>query len=195
MQERSAATRQKLLDATIFCVSEFGYTKATMDKIVHQAGTSRGAQMHHFATKSLLARAALRSMFDGLIDVLRSELDDFRAHGSGAPSQVFRRLWHTYFSQREYQFTLELIVASRSDPLLRQELLPLTAEFRAEVDMAFSVLVEGKATPERLTDLSNLGMTVLRGLGVQVPVFENRQYLDRLLDVWLEMLDLALERT
>jgi AcrR family transcriptional regulator len=51
-EERSATTRARLLDATIDCLSELGYTNTTTTEIAKRAGLSRGAQLHHFPTKA-----------------------------------------------------------------------------------------------------------------------------------------------
>ena len=52
--ERSASTRALLLDATIDSLVEDGYASTTTTGIADRAGVSRGAQMHHFASKDLL---------------------------------------------------------------------------------------------------------------------------------------------
>ena len=57
--ERSATTRTALLDATIECLAELGYSGTTTAEVVRRAGLSRGAQVHHFPTKALLIAAAL----------------------------------------------------------------------------------------------------------------------------------------
>ena len=48
--ERSASTRQALLDATIACLVEDGYANTTTSRVAERAGVSRGAHLHHFQT-------------------------------------------------------------------------------------------------------------------------------------------------
>jgi AcrR family transcriptional regulator len=49
--ERSAATRDALLDATIVCLVEDGYANTTTSRVAERAGVSRGAHLHHFQTR------------------------------------------------------------------------------------------------------------------------------------------------
>ena len=49
--ERSAATREALLDATIDCLIEEGYDSTTTSRVSERAGLSRGAHLHHFQTQ------------------------------------------------------------------------------------------------------------------------------------------------
>src|ERR1041385_1513309 len=62
-EERSAATRARLLDATIACLSDLGYSRTTTTEIADRAGVSRGAQLHHFPTKAELVTTAVEHLF------------------------------------------------------------------------------------------------------------------------------------
>src|SRR2546430_17226831 len=70
-EERSASTRARLLDATIFCLSELGYGRTTTTEIAERAGVSRAAQLHHFPTKAELVTTAVYHLFEKLPDVSR----------------------------------------------------------------------------------------------------------------------------
>ena len=48
--ERTATTRRKVLESTIACLYEHGYTATTTAMIAQHAGISRGALLHHFPT-------------------------------------------------------------------------------------------------------------------------------------------------
>src|SRR3954463_1876851 len=56
--ERSAATVDALLDATIGCLVEDGYANTTTARVAERAGVSRGAHLHHFQTRDALLAAA-----------------------------------------------------------------------------------------------------------------------------------------
>jgi AcrR family transcriptional regulator len=56
--ERSAATRKKLLDATIESLFEVGYFQTSTVAVTERAGVSRGAMLHHFPSKADLIMAA-----------------------------------------------------------------------------------------------------------------------------------------
>src|SRR3954466_10209016 len=73
-EERSASTRALLLDATIDCLIEVGYSATTTTVIAERAGVSRGAQLHHYPTKAELVAAAVEHLADRLGEELREEI-------------------------------------------------------------------------------------------------------------------------
>src|SRR5579884_4027610 len=60
--ERSASTREALLNATIACLVEDGYASTTTAKVSQRAGVSRGAHLHHFQTRQALLAAAMEHL-------------------------------------------------------------------------------------------------------------------------------------
>jgi AcrR family transcriptional regulator len=60
--ERSAATRQALLDAGRALFAERGFAGAGQEEIVERAGVTRGALSHHFATKQGLFLAVVQDV-------------------------------------------------------------------------------------------------------------------------------------
>jgi AcrR family transcriptional regulator len=117
-KERSAETRGRLLDATVECLYELGYAGTTTPEIARRAGVSRGAQLHHFHRKEELVVRALEYVFD-----LR--LKRFAEVAGQLPTDVHERidvlvdlLWVAFKGPPFYAW-LELVVASRTDPALR----------------------------------------------------------------------------
>src|SRR3954469_23741665 len=60
--ERSAATREALLDATLECLVQDGYANTTTARVAERAGVSRGAHLHHFQTRQALVAAAIEHL-------------------------------------------------------------------------------------------------------------------------------------
>jgi len=52
--ERSAATRRRLVEAALQCVNTRGYARASASAIARLAGVSRGALAHHFRSRTEL---------------------------------------------------------------------------------------------------------------------------------------------
>ena len=69
--ERSAATRETLLDATIDCLIEEGYASTTTSRVAERAGLSRGAHLHHFQTRNALVAAAVEQLAERWLAELR----------------------------------------------------------------------------------------------------------------------------
>ncbi|HXQ59863.1 MAG TPA: TetR/AcrR family transcriptional regulator [Acidimicrobiales bacterium] len=64
--ERSATTRQALLDAGRTLFAERGFAGASQEEIVELAGVTRGALSHHFGTKNGLFRAVVEDLHGDL---------------------------------------------------------------------------------------------------------------------------------
>lgn len=58
-QDRSRATRQRLLEAAVACLAELGWGGSTVSVVAERAGVSRGAAQHHFPTREDLFTAAV----------------------------------------------------------------------------------------------------------------------------------------
>src|SRR5664279_3093027 len=73
-QDRSRATRARLLAAAITCLADLGYHASTVAVVAEQAGVSRGAAQHHFPTRDALFTAALEHVTRVRAEELRREL-------------------------------------------------------------------------------------------------------------------------
>src|ERR1700761_36235 len=58
-QRKSAQTRIAVLEAAIDCLAEFGYSRTTTQLIAKRAEISRGAMLHHYATKQELVASLI----------------------------------------------------------------------------------------------------------------------------------------
>lgn len=121
-QERSAATRDAVMQATIDCLIELGYARTTTTAIQARAGLSRGAITHQFGSKHELLIAAVQH----LAEVRMSQLTV--GAGSAPPNRdaridwALRLMWRTFESD-VFAATLELWNASRTDDELHASLV------------------------------------------------------------------------
>ena len=83
--ERSATTREALLDAAIACLIEEGYASTTTSRVAERAGVSRGAHLHHFQTRTALVGAAVEQL-------ARRWLGELRAASEALPDGPKRTL-------------------------------------------------------------------------------------------------------
>ena len=72
-QERSRATQQRLLEATVDCLIEHGWSGTTTTLVAQRAGLSRGAQLHHYPTKAALVLAAVEHLAARRAEEIRVE--------------------------------------------------------------------------------------------------------------------------
>lgn len=121
--ERSAATRQALLDATVACLVEDGYAKTTTSRVAQRAGVSRGAHLHHFQTRQALVAAAMEHLAERRVEHLRAAAEKLPT-GRERITEGLDLLWSGYASPL-YQAALDLWTHARTDPELRDRLVPV----------------------------------------------------------------------
>jgi AcrR family transcriptional regulator len=121
--ERSAATRQALLDSTIECLIELGYDHSTTGEISERAGLSRGAHLHHFGTRAALLAAAAESLAERGGEDLRRRVSKL-PQGEARVTAALEMVWKL-FTGALFQAVLELAVHARTDPELRAALEPV----------------------------------------------------------------------
>src|SRR4051812_34810963 len=89
-QDRSRATRQRLLEAAVACLAEHGWAGSTVAVVAERAGVSRGAAQHHFPTREDLFTAAVEHVATERSAALRALHARERERGgeAGGPARV-----------------------------------------------------------------------------------------------------------
>ena len=162
--ERSATTREALLDATIECLVEDGYAGTTTSQVALRAGLSRGAHLHHFQTRNALIAAALD-------ELARKRHAEALAAADRLPSGPERLpaaldiIWSFYASQL-FQAALDLWSHARTDPELRAQLVPIERELdRQTMELVRRMFPDAAARPD-FESLVELSIATARGLSL-----------------------------
>ena len=178
-EERSTATRERLLDATIECLIELGYAKTTTSEIVRRAGVSRGAQVHHFPTKAELVQSAIVHLAHRQFGELKSGLEQLNSRGDQF-SGAIDLIWESY-SGPLFTAALELIVAARTDESLR----PAVKGLEADIARAMRELAgrsSDRSGPEK--DVFDLTVCLMQGLAFGRLIDRKPSREKRLLETW-----------
>jgi len=130
-EERSAATQRALLDAAVDCLIEDGYLGFSTTTVADRAGVSRGAQLHHYPTRASLVTAAVAHVFAGLTDDYQSRFAAL-AEEERSPARAVAILQAICLDPRHHA-VLDLYAAARTEPELRESLVPVAARHRANV--------------------------------------------------------------
>ena len=69
--ERSEATRERLIEATVRLLRIRGYGGLRTVEVSELAGVSRGAQLHHFPTKNSLVIATMQHLNQSMMTLSR----------------------------------------------------------------------------------------------------------------------------
>jgi AcrR family transcriptional regulator len=163
-EERSRSTRLRLLDATVACLVERGWSGTTTTLVAQRAGVSRGAQLHHYPTKSALVLAAVEHLAARRAADLRAEVAALPAERDRVGATV--DLLAAVFTGPLFVAALEVWVAARTDAALRAALVPVEARFGRELHRLAVELLGADESRPGVRESVQATLDLLRGLGV-----------------------------
>jgi len=173
-QRKSAQTRVVILEAAIDCLEAHGYSRMTTQLIAKRAEISRGAMLHHYATKQELVAS--------LIDyVMYKRMQQFiariRALSEEARVQQHAGIelyWESLLT-REFTSYPELSLAARTDPELREIFLPRARQYdRVERDEILRAFPEWKARPKSYRLAMDYCIATMEGLLLNRDIWDDR---------------------
>jgi AcrR family transcriptional regulator len=158
--ERSASTRETLLQATTKCLFERGYGATTTILVAEEAGVSRGAMLHQFPSKADLMTFVVEEVYAqevALYQELLGHIDDPRERLVAYPEAAWKVL-----SRPEGVAVLEIFQGSRSDTTLAAKLAPV----QAKIDARAKEALQGQFPRGVYVPLLQLIVGAARGLSV-----------------------------
>ncbi len=191
-EQRSRAMRQRLLDATVECLTERGFAGTSTTIVSQRAGVSRGAQLHHFPTKNDLVLAAVLH----LSEARGRELEEAAAslpEGSGRTRAILDMLAE-HFTSPVFTAALELWVAARTDAGLREAVAPLEQRVGRDIHRQTVELLDADEAQPGDRELVQATLDLVRGFGLAGTLTDDRARRGRILDVWAQVLDDRLHR-
>jgi AcrR family transcriptional regulator len=162
--ERSASTRQALLDATIACLVEDGYASTTTARVSERAGLSRGAHLHHFQTRQALLAAAMEHLAERRGEQLLAAAERLPA-GRERLERGLDLLWASYESPL-YQAALDLWTHARTDAELRERLIPVERELDRQTLRVSRTMFGELAGRPGFDHLIEMAHATMRGLAL-----------------------------
>lgn len=127
--EKSHLMRMHILDATMQCLVDIGYSQTTTEKIAKQAGVSRGAMTHHFKSRADVFHAAA----EHITDIRVKEYDEairgvIQKSGSFPAAENMRdtiNALQSYYMKPSFLAFQELVRGARTDEQLQEVMGPL----------------------------------------------------------------------
>ncbi|MFD0036260.1 TetR/AcrR family transcriptional regulator [Streptomyces anulatus] len=157
-QDRSRATRQRLLEAAVACLAEHGWAGSTVSVVAERAGVSRGAAQHHFPTREDLFTGAVEYVAEERSAALRALPDQGRA-------EVVAALVDLYTGPL-FRAALQLWVAASNEAQLRPRVTELEARVGRETHrIAVELLGADESRPGARETVQGL-LDMARGLGL-----------------------------
>jgi AcrR family transcriptional regulator len=186
-QERSRVTRQRLMEAAVECLVEFGWSGTTTTVVAERAGVSRGAQLHHYPTRAELVIAAVEHIGHQLVDQM---LDAAKSlpRGRGRTEAVLQMLGDFYTGPL-FVAALELWVAARTDPALRTAVIPLERRVGWEAHRLTVGVLGLDDTDPAMREAVQGALDMVRGMGLANLLTDDSARRRAVLRRWAQMLD------
>ena len=187
--EKSHIMRKHILDATMECLVNIGYSNTTTEKIAKQAGVSRGAMTHHFKSRADVFAAAAEHITDIRVVEYDTAINEVRETQGSFPTfdsmRQTLKVLQAYYMRPSFIAYQELIRGSRTDEYLGEVMKPLQDSLDRRISESmvtrFPIWAEAEmvGTGEVLRDLI---MHSLQGVALDPSPYIKTQRLDRLHD-------------
>ncbi|WP_043673738.1 TetR/AcrR family transcriptional regulator [Streptomyces xylophagus] len=188
-QDRSRATRQRLLEAAVSCLAEHGWAGSTVSVVAERAGVSRGAAQHHFPTREDLFTAAVEYVAEERSTALRALFPE----GAEDHRVVVEALVDLYTGPL-FRAALHLWVAASNEEQLRPRVTELEARVGRETHrIAVDLLGADESRPGVRETVQGL-LDMARGLGLANLLTDDRGRRERVVAQWAALLEHALGR-
>ncbi|WP_089102390.1 TetR/AcrR family transcriptional regulator [Streptomyces hyaluromycini] len=184
-QDRSRATRQRLLEAAVACLAERGWTGSTVAVVAERAGVSRGAAQHHFPTREDLFTAAVEYVAEERSTALRAL---FPQGAAGDRRAVVSALVDLYTGPL-FRAALHLWVAASNEDQLRPRVTELEARVGRETHrIAVDLLAADETRPGARETVQGV-LDMARGLGLANLLTDDRARRERVVTQWALLLE------
>jgi AcrR family transcriptional regulator len=189
-QDRSRATRRRLLETTIRCLATYGWETSTVGFVATEAGISRGAVQHHFRTREALILAALEHMFAERVALLDA-LPEPAGSGPDRVHTVVAGLVEVIGGEL-FRAALQVWTVAAADPELRAAVVPLERHFARGVHRRAVRLLGVDDSDPAMRGLIQATLDLARGLALADVLTDDSRRRARVVEAWSNQLATAL---
>jgi AcrR family transcriptional regulator len=190
-QQRSRATRQRLLEAAVDSLCQIGWQATTVAVVAERAGVSRGATQHHFPTREDLFAAAVEYMAEVRVAEIRGQVSGL-PFGAGRTVAVVGQLV-TFYTGPLFRAALQVWAAAAADPALRESLVPLEAKLAREAHRVAVELLGVDETVPGMHETVQATLDLARGLGLANVLTDDSKRRDAIVAQWAAVLDAIMQ--
>jgi AcrR family transcriptional regulator len=163
--QKSASTREQIIESAITCLVELGYARTTTTVIAEKAGLSRGAMLHHFPSKLGIMNAAVEYLHKKRLRAFRKAMAKEPADGDHVRLGV-----EAFWSHAKHPWFVaffELAVAARTDKELAAILFPAQEAFEREwYEASVELFPEWRGKGEKFVLGFDLSRYVIEGMAI-----------------------------
>lgn len=139
--------RKAIIEATMQCITRYGHSGSTLERICAQAGVSIGLIGHHFSSKEEL----MLSTYQELTDQLREETRKYMAVHDGSPEDRLLAIIRSSFRGQIFnEFVLTTWLgfwgAAVSSEQLRELNKKLYSDYRKDLESVFKAIAKDNGT-------------------------------------------------
>jgi AcrR family transcriptional regulator len=189
-QDRSRATRQRLLAAAVESLAEVGYAATTVSVVATRAGVSRGAAQHHFPTRADLFAAAVEYMTEVRLAEIRAQAGGLPS-GPGRTEAIVGMLADVYTGPL-FRAALHLWVAASTEEALRRQIVRLEAHVGRQAHRALLEVLEVSERTPGVRETVQGVLDMARGLGLADLLTDDSARRRGIVRQWSRILDRAL---
>jgi AcrR family transcriptional regulator len=180
--ERTQETRARILDAAVEVLRKKGYAHFRTADVAKAAGVSRGAQLHHFATKEKLVYATMEHVFNNVLDKSRARAAALKERDDALEAAVADA--RDFFFSTAFFISLDIATSINKKPF-RNRLMAMVRDARLPAERAWRQALMARGVSERVADdVLWLTFGLVRGLAVRMLWQNEPDRFDRLLALW-----------
>ena len=163
-QNRSRATRQRLLEAAVESLAEVGYAATTVSVVATRAGVSRGAAQHHFPTRADLFAAAVEYMTEVRLAEIRAQATAL--HNRPERTEAIVSMLADVYTGPLFRAALHLWVAASTEEALRKQIVRLETHVGRQAHRALLEVLEVSERTPGVRETVQGVLDMARGLGL-----------------------------
>jgi AcrR family transcriptional regulator len=167
--EQRAITRRALLDATVECLVEDGYSGLTTRNVAERAGVAQSTFMHYFPTRDAFLIEAVEHVALKLLDDALDQIDLAALRSPKHREKVLDQAWRE-FTSAEALAAAQLWAAAWTEPELAATLKDLELRLDSIIAAAAVTLFPDQAKDPRFPALIDLAVSLIRGLVNAIPI-------------------------
>lgn len=186
-EQKSERARKTICEATVSCLADLGYSETSINRVVEQAGVSKGALQYHFPSKEDLMASTASYLLARPIE-----------HAERNPSQDVRKrllaIWDQLTNTRAYLALLEILIASRTDKVLHTRIAASLKASIRDIDEHFLPFYSTLEDPEKddVLMLMTANRCLMRGLLIESQYGLSRARQRQVVERWFDLLEPAL---
>ena len=168
--ERSETTRAAILAAAMRCLTENGYSAATLARIALEAGVTRGALQHHFEDRRALMMSVVEAGYEHLTNELLGALPTQGSLRERVDRVVDDYLHH--YRSAHARAAFEVVLAFREEPEFLAAHFHTLAPLQAQVEAGWRETFEDASISDatiyaarQVNRTSVLGFVLLEATG------------------------------